>query len=55
MTDKQETPREWLVRFFEFEYCDECGKGEDDHIVIDFLGNPFAHCTSAPEASLIGS
>jgi len=39
-------PQEWLKEMFEFEDCDECGKGAEDHEVITVLGNYFAYCTS---------
>ena len=47
----KETPSEWLERLFEFENCDECRGGADDHEVclVPGIGNYFARC-KRPEA-----
>ena len=44
------TPDEWLEAQFEFEYCDCCGLGAEDHTVITGpFGLFFAYCHSDPE------
>lgn len=42
-------PDPWLMSLFEWENCDECGKGAENHTVISVLGNPFAKCNSVEE------
>ena len=36
--------REWLKEQFEYECCDECGGGTEDHDAVPLLGNWFARC-----------
>jgi len=38
------TAEAWLVESFEYESCHECGKDEDAHVAIMFMGNWFALC-----------
>jgi hypothetical protein len=46
-----ETPGKWLERLIEFDNCDECGGGADDHEVclISVTGTYFTRCKH-PEA-----
>lgn len=37
-------PEEWLEEMFEYEDCDECGKGVMYHTAVPFMGNWFASC-----------
>jgi hypothetical protein len=45
----KEMPSKWLERLFEFENCDECGGGADDHEVclVPVTGTYFARCKHA--------
>ena len=36
--------KDWMKEQFEFENCDECGRGAEGHEGVVFLGNPFAVC-----------
>ena len=47
MTEKklhEQTAKEWAEELFECENCAECGKGANDHDILNFLGNWFARC-----------
>jgi hypothetical protein len=37
-------PEVFLEELFEFEDCDECGRGPEGHDAIPLLGNWFARC-----------
>jgi hypothetical protein len=39
-----ETAEEWATREFEFDDCEECGRGAEGHDIVPFLGNWFARC-----------
>ena len=34
----------WLEDLFEFENCEECGRGAEGHTPVILFGNPFAVC-----------
>jgi hypothetical protein len=36
--------KQWLANLFEFENCDECGRGAEGHTAVGVLGNWFARC-----------
>lgn len=43
--EEKETPEEWLARMFEYENCEECGRGVEGHDVCGGLpGGYFARC-----------
>lgn len=42
-------PGFWLEKQFEYENCDECCQGEENHEVLSILGNFFAHCLTPAE------
>ena len=42
-----ETWYEWAKRMFEFENCEECGKGVRGHKKAIFMGHWFALCKEA--------
>lgn len=44
-----ETAKEWADNMFRYEYCQECGKDQEDHDIIPFMGNWFARCKSGGE------
>ena len=44
------TGYQWMCMVFEFEWCEECGKGARDHEAIPFLGNWFARCKNPQES-----
>ena len=46
-----ETPKQFLRKLFEFNYCEECGGGEQHHTVCGGpFGNYFAKCDYPPSA-----
>lgn len=48
--DFETTDEVWLAQMFEFEYCGECGKDADRHVVtIDPLGKRHASCLDDPD------
>lgn len=46
--DLHEDGEEWLHRFFEYEFCSECGSDAEDHELWVILHNWFAHCLKTP-------
>jgi len=39
-----QTADEWASQLFEFDNCNECHKGKENHDIIEFMGNWFARC-----------
>lgn len=48
MSNLHESPKKWLARLFEFNYCEECGGDVQHHTAVPFMGNWFARCDYPP-------